>query len=290
MLKRRSFTLVAILAFVLAASVALAGNKELMSNKMAKNDLKRQLVEWVIGLKVKSYSEMGLTEDPKYDVKTKAVAVIKGIKVDKQIYDKDKDVALVFGHIDLGDVKNVLGERIAYKNVTVNGFGFGSMTEESRRPLRALRAAMLNAYDELASTLVGEKVLSKSESENFILTKDVNRSKVLAAIAGAHIPDIDLNAANRGWGWEENGNAFVKLRLDARTAKDILGNNIIYKGDAGVIEVVGRGAQVDELNPDGPSMVKKSGDKVKYQSLDIPGLGGPASPDKLKGGAENRQP
>jgi hypothetical protein len=241
-----------------------------MTEKMAEQDLKRNIVEAVIGYKVKSESRMGLTEDPSYKAETKAAAVIKGVKVDKMIYDKEKDIALCFGHIDLGDVVNVVGELVRFKGVTVEGFGFGTMTEAARPPLMALRAAVVNAHDELAKLLVGEKILSQSTMENFILTKDVNRSKVCAAIFGAYIPNPALNSPNRGWGWDETGNAFVKLEVDARKVRDVLGNLIVYKGP-NIIEVTGRGSQTDELSGDTPgSMIRDSGSKTRYMSIDAP--------------------
>jgi len=276
---RRIFpSLLALLAAVFLASPALAagGNKQLMSEKMATTDLKRNIMESVIGYKVKSETQAGLTEDASYDVKTKAAAVLKGIKVDKMIYDREKDVALCFGHIDLGDVKNVLGERVEFKNVRVEGMGLGTVTEASRPPLRALRAALLNAYDEMAAVLVGEKILSVSQAENFILTKDDARSKVCAAVFGAYIPNIGVNDPHRGWGWEESGNAFVMLEMDPHRVKDILGNRLVYKG-GDIIKVTGRGAQVDELNPasgpdgqGGVNLVRDPGSKTQYQDLNIP--------------------
>jgi len=79
----------ALLLTAFAASAQAPGNKQLMSERMAQQDLKRNLVEAVIGFKVKSETEFGLTEDAKYQADTKAAAVIKGIKVDKMIYDRD---------------------------------------------------------------------------------------------------------------------------------------------------------------------------------------------------------
>uniref|UniRef100_A0A7C4AG26 Penicillin-binding protein activator LpoB n=1 Tax=Fundidesulfovibrio putealis TaxID=270496 RepID=A0A7C4AG26_9BACT len=278
------------LALLLAAFAGQAlaqGNKQLMSERMAQQDLKRNIVEAVIGYKVKSESEFGLTEDAQYRVDSKAAAVIKGIKIDKMIYDRQKDVALCFGHIELGDVVNVLGERISFKNVRVEGFGFGTMTEASRPPLRALRAALLNAYDEMAGTLVGQKILSQSRAENFILTKDSNRAKICAAVFGAYIPNPGLNAPNRGWGWDESGNAFVYLEMDARKVKDLLGNNLVYKGE-NIISVMGRGAQVDEVSgagPDGqnPNLVRDPGSKTQYMNLGMPGSTPPAPEKELTG-------
>lgn len=276
-----------LLAAFLAPAALAQGNKQLMSEKMANQDLKRNLVEAVIGYKVKSETEFGLTEDAQYRADTKAAAVIKGIKVDKMIYDREKDVALCFGHIELGDVVNVLGERISFKNVRVEGFGFGTMTEASRGPLRALRAAQINAYDEMAALLVGEKILSQSRAENFILTKDSNRAKVCAAVFGAYIPNPGINAPNRGWGWDESGNAFVFLEMDARKVKDILGNMMVYKGE-NILKVMGRGAQKDELSGTGPdgqpaNLVRDPGSKTQYQELGLPGSKPPAPQQDLTG-------
>ncbi len=266
---KRAGILATAVILVFAAQAALAGNKQLMSEKMAEQDLKRNIVEAVIGYKVKSESRLGLTEDPSYKAETKAAAVIKGIKIDKMIYDKEKDIALCFGHIELGDVVNVVGDLVRFKGVTVEGFGFGTMTQASRPPLMALRAALVNAHDELAKLLVGEKILSQSTMENFILTKDVNRSKVCAAIFGAYVPNPGLNSPNRGWGWDESGNAFVKLEVDARKVRDVLGNLIIYQGP-NIIEVTGRGSQTDDLSDSPGGMVRDSGSKTKYMSIDAP--------------------
>jgi len=261
--------LATVLAVLILTPAALAGNRQLMAEKMAKQDLTRNIVEAVVGYKVKSEGNFGLTEDPKYKVQTKVAAVIKGVVVDKMIYDKQKDIALAFGHLDLGDIINVVGELKRFKDVSVEGFGFGTTTPASRPPLMALRAAVVNAHDELATLLVGEKIYSASTMENYILTKDVNRSRVCAAVFGAYIPNPGLNSPNRGWGWDESGNAFVKLEIDARKIKDLLGNNMVYKGE-NILEVVGRGAQTDDMADDGGKLVKEGVDKTKYMQLDAP--------------------
>ena len=259
-----------LLVLSLAATALAAGNRQLMSEKMATQDLKRNIMESVIGFKVKSEGRFGLTEDPNLREETVAAAVLKGVVVDKMIYDKDKDVALAFGHLELGDIVNVLGEKHRFKGVRVEGFGFGTTSEAARPALMALRAAQVNAYDELAQVMIGEKIFSSSKVENFVLTKDSNRSKVCSAIFGAYIPNIELNSPNRGWGWDPSGNAFVKLEIDARKVRDILGNLLVYKGP-NIIEVIGRGSPVDDLadQPAG-SMVRNSGSKSKAMSLDIP--------------------
>ncbi len=273
-----------LLAIFVAGQALAQGNKQLMSEKMAEQDLKRNLVEAVIGFKVKSETEFGLTEDAKYRADTKAAAVIKGVKVDKRIYDKEKDICLVFGHIDLGDIINVLGERVSFKDVRVESFGFGTMTEASRPALRALRAAQVNAYDEMAALLVGEKILSTSTTENFVLTKDSNRAKVCAAVFGAYVPNPGVNAANRGWGWDETGNAFLRLEMDVRKVRDLLGNLIKYKGE-NILTVTGRGAQKDELSDvqsgDGKvNLVRDPGSKTQYMDIGVPGGPQPQAPQQ----------
>lgn len=274
---RRIFlpSLMCCLLMAVAAGPALAqGNKQLMSEKMAEQDLKRNLVEAVIGFKVKSETEFGLTEDAKYRADTRAAAVLKGVTVDKRIYDKEKDICLVFGHVDLGDLVNVLGEKMSFKDVRVESFGFGTMTEASRPPLRALRAAQINAYDQMATLLVGDKVFSSSTTDNFVLTKDSNRARVCAAVFGAYVPNPGLNDPHRGWGWDEKGNAFLRLEMDARKVRDVLGNLLVYK-DENILEVTGHGAQTDELSdlPPGEkaNLVRDPGSKTQYQDLGMPG-------------------
>ena len=82
--------------------------------------------------------------------------------VDKMIYDKDKDIALAFGHLDLGTVINVLKEKHVFKGVRVEGFGFGTTSESARPALMALRAAHINAYDELAQVMYPPGLRSSS--------------------------------------------------------------------------------------------------------------------------------
>jgi hypothetical protein len=137
-----------------------------------------------------------------------------------------------------------------------------------------MRAALVNAYDELADKIVGQKISSYSETENFVLTKDINKSMVCAAIYGAYIPNVDIDSRDRGWGWDEGGNAFVKLVLDLRYVKDILGNRITYKGP-NVVEVTGRGSQVDDLKgkSDGEEQFVGKGmapSATESRSVDLP--------------------
>jgi hypothetical protein len=244
----------AIVLVVFLFGSAFAGNLQFMSEKMAKQDLRRNIMEAVIGYKVKSDGKFGLTEDANYTIQTKAAAVMKGVIEDRIVYDRNKDICIVTGHLDLGNIQNILGERIRYKNVTVRGVGFGTSSPQYRGHLMVLRAALVNAYDEMANLIVGQKISSYSKVENFILTDDSNKSQVCAAIYGAYIPNVDLDSRDRGWGWEDNGNGFVKLTMDLGRVKDILGAKIIYKGP-NIVEVTGRGSQTDELKGDSGEQV-----------------------------------
>jgi hypothetical protein len=232
---------------ILLGNDGLAGNRQLMSEKAAKADMTRNLMESVIGYKVLSKFRGGLTQQAFYQIAEKAGARIKGIHVESMIYDEDKDIAFCIGYIDLGDVTTVARERISFEDVRVRAYGFGTMTEASKPPLRALRAALLNAYDEMAAKIVGQEIISKSRAENFILTKDIIKARVSAAVYGAHIPNPDIDDPDRGWGWEPSGNAFVKLRLDVRKVRDVMGQRIRYSGP-NIVEVLGRGSQTDELS------------------------------------------
>lgn len=270
------------------AHVADAGNKKLMTIKMAKQDLKRNIMESIVGYKVRSSGQYGLTEDAKYKVETKANAVIKGVQTDECVYDKGKDVAICYGHVDLGTVQNVLGDYNVYKDVTIYSMGLGTMTESSKPALQALRAAMLNAYDEMATVLVGEKISSSSQMDNFVLTKDKNRSKMCAAVYGAHIPQHSVKFGKKGWGWDEEGDAYVILQIDVEKVKDILGNTLRYKGE-NIIEVMGMGAMKDELAEaqEEGGAIRGGGTKVRYDDLAVP-TSGPkdSAKDEYKGGAE----
>jgi hypothetical protein len=239
----------AILLVMFLSGSAFAANLQLMSEKMAKQDLRRNIMESVIGYKVKSEGQFGLTQDANYTIEQKAAAVMKGVVEERIVYDKNKDICICIGYLDLGNVQNILGERIRYKNVKVRGVGFGTMSPQYRGHLLALRAALVNAYDEMANLIVGQKISSYSKVENFVLTRDSNKSQVCAAIYGARIPNVDLDSRDRGWGWDDSGNAFVKLTMDLSQVKDVLGARIIYKG-TNTIEVTGRGSQTDDLKND----------------------------------------
>lgn len=286
----RNKALVLILAALLlcCALPAMAGNKKLMTIEMAKQDLKRNLMESVVGFKVKKEGQFGLTEDPNMTVDSKAHALIKGVRIDECVYDKGKDIAICYGHMDLGDVINVLGDYTRYQNVTIKHVGLGTTNAAARPALQALRAAMLDAYQQLAAVLVGEEIFSRSTVENFILTQDVNRSRLCAAVYGAYIPQHSVKFGKKGWGWDEDGDAYVILQLDVEKVRDVMGNLLIYQGE-NIVEVMGMGTSKDELGEadDQAGAIKGGGTKVSYGELAVPTEGTPAAEDSdYKGGAE----
>ncbi len=282
-----------ILVFILAALLlccalpAMAGNKKLMTIEMAKQDLKRNLMESVVGYKVKKEGEFGLTEDPNLKVDSKAHALIKGVQVDECVYDPGKDIAICYGHMDLADVINVLGEYNYYQNVTIKHVGLGTTNPAARPALQALRAAMLDAYQQLAALLVGEEIYSRSQVENFILTKDVNRSRLCAAVYGAYIPQHSVKFGKKGWGWDAEGDAYVILQLDVEKVRDVMGNILIYQGE-NIVEVMGMGTSKDELSEsdDQAGALKGGSTKVSYGDLAVPTEAAPPAADSdYKGGA-----
>ncbi|BBK33040.1 LPP20 lipoprotein [Stella humosa] len=221
---------------VVAAPAAAQGNKELMSIRMAQAMATRGITESIVGLKVRSQEVFFSDRSGETSVDTKIQAAVKGVKHGRPKYDAARDIAISEATITLGDVRNVIGKPVSYNNVTVRRIGLGTNTESSRPFLQALRAAEIDAYDQLARTIVGQQVDSRSRTENLVLVSDEVRTSVMAAIWGAEVKD---------YGWTEDGNAFVKMTLDVRYAKDVFGNRIKYTGP-NVIEVTGQGAQRDD--------------------------------------------
>jgi hypothetical protein len=158
----------------------------------------------------------------------------------------------------------IFGKQIDYDDVVVTRVGFATSSPDYQPQLSALRAAELNAYDEMAKLIVGQEMDSKSKVRNFVLENDKVRTRVLAAIWGSEVKDF---------GWQTDGNAFVVLRLNARWVKDIVGQRIKYTQD-NYVEVTGYGSPVDDLNPAGTpaatSFTRRSS-VVEQTTFDIPG-------------------
>ncbi len=229
------FILVTLLAISFGAA---AGNKKLMTVKKAKALASRALVESVIGLKIRSQALWASKPDDYNQVESKVTAAIKGINFDTPKYDTEKDIAQATASIRLGNITNIIDKPIQYDDVVISRTAFATSSKQYVPLLSALRAAELDAYDEMAKLIVGQKIKSKTEVNNMILENDEVRTKVLAAIWGAEVVS---------YGWEEDNNAFVQLRLNAKWVHDIFGQTLDY-GDTNYLEVTGHGASVNDLD------------------------------------------
>jgi hypothetical protein len=168
------------------------------------------------------------------DSKTKAL--IKGIRYDEIIYDPAKDIAKCTASVSLDSIENIDGETMDLRNKTFRRVAFATSTPSSAGPIRALRAAEIDAYKQLTKRLVGFTLESQTTVENYILTSDLVKTKVLATLYLAEIGD---------YGWTEAGDAYVNMTLNLKEVSEILGQEIIDQDP--VITVTGEGSQEDDF-------------------------------------------
>jgi hypothetical protein len=278
------FTLVA-LAILLGSQVAVAGNKKLMTVNAAKVAAERAIVESVIGIKVRSRESVEDLVAQEVTIDAKTVAAIKGIEYTEAIYDPDKDIAQVTASIKLGRVTNIIGRNIDFGGQTIQRVGFATSTPEMAGPLRALRAAELDAYKQLAKTIIGFKIDSNTTVKDFILQSDSIRAKMMAAIYGAELV---------GYRWDENGDAYVKMRLKFGFIQDVVGRRLKYDGE--MVEVEGIGAQHDDFNQ-APAGFAGDGNftgrtQIREGTINVPvGVdAAPIMPPEAQGGGANLGP
>lgn len=220
------------------APLAMAGNKKIMTTRAAQVLAERALIESVYGLKVRSSEEVqdlvaanfiGKTE-------TKTSATIGGIKIEDVVYDDKKDVAKATASLELDQIVNIDGKTVNLKNKTFRRVAFATSTPSQAGPLQALRAAEIDGYKQLVKRVVGFTLDSQTTVENYILTSDVVKAKVLATVYLAEVTEF---------GWEESGNAFVKMVINVKEVGDLLGQTIVGEDD--MLEIRGAGAQVDDF-------------------------------------------
>ena len=226
-----------IMTSMLAAS-GWTGNKKIMSTRAAKVLAERALVESVYGLKVRSTEEVQDLIAASFTGKTesKTSARISGVKFEEVIYDAEKDIAKVTATVQLDSIENIDGQVMDLKNKVFRRVAFATSTPSQAGPLQALRAAEVDAYKQLAKRVVGFTLESQTTIENYILKSDLVKTKVLATIYLAQLNDF---------GWDDAGDAYVKMSLDIADISEILGEQII--SDDKLIEVEGAGAQVDDF-------------------------------------------
>jgi hypothetical protein len=239
-----------------------------MTIQKAKDMARRAIVESVVGLKIRSNALWANRPSDYYSIQSKVAAAVKGIEFERVQYDKQKDIAKVTASIKVGSVENIIGKQVDFGDMVIKRTAFATSTPAYMDSLNALRAAELNAYDEMAKMIVGQKIASETKVKNFVLESDQVRTKVLAAIWGSEVKEF---------GWTDDGNAFVTLRLNARWVKDVMDQQIKYTQD-NYIEVTGYGSPVDDMEEaistggSSENLVRRKS-SVEQTSFDIPGPG-----------------
>ena len=235
---RYTYTLFLSVILLIACTVTLtyAGNKKIMSTRAARVLADRALVESIYGLKVRSTEEVVNMVAATYIGKTesKTSAEIQGIKIIEVIYDAEKDIAKATAQITLDKITNIDGQVMDLKGKVFTRVAFATSTPANASPIQAMRAAEIDAYKLLAKTIVGFTLESHTTVENYILTSDVVKTKVLATMYLAEVTD---------YGWDEVGNAYIKMALNIPEIEDILGEKILNV--PAIVEVEGQGAQRD---------------------------------------------
>jgi len=237
---KRSALFIALFAIasLLAAPASYAGNKRYMTINAAKVLAERSLLEMVYGLKVKASEsvENMIASSFVGTAETKTLGLLKGVMYDEVIYDEEKDVAKVTASVKLSKITNINGETIDLKGKTYTRVAFATSTPSEAGPLKALRAAQIDAYKQLAKQLIGFTLESQTKVENYILSSDVIKSKIMATLIMA-----DLNE----YGWHPNGDAYVRMSLNLKDFKEIVGQGV--SGGASLVNVEGFGAQLDDF-------------------------------------------
>lgn len=228
-----------LIAGLLSATMALAGNKKIMSTRAARVLAERAIVESVYGLKVRATEEVVDMVAASFVGKTesKTSANIQGITIEEVVYDAEQDIAQATATIALDQIENIDGQLLNLQGKTFRRVAFATSTPANAAPIKALRAAELDGYKNLVKTVVGFNLESQTTVENYMLTSDVVKTKVLATTYLANLAD---------YGWDEEGNAYVKFQVIVKDIEEILGVKIPGVGE--VIEVEGHGAAVDDFS------------------------------------------
>ncbi|MFZ5573451.1 MAG: hypothetical protein ACOZF0_23865, partial [Thermodesulfobacteriota bacterium] len=223
---------------VAAVPTAWAGNKRIMTIRAAKVMAERAIVESVHGLKLRAKEEVTDMIPTTFEGSTesKTAATIKGIKYDEITYDQEKDIAKVTASVQLDSITNIDGQNMKLGNKVFRRVGFATSTPSMAGPIRALRAAELDAYKQLIKRIVGFELESKTTVENFMLKSDQVKTKVMATLYLAELTD---------YGWDQYGDAFVKMQLNVQEASAVLGEKVVEPTE--LVEVEGQGAQQNDF-------------------------------------------
>ncbi len=228
----------AFIAIALMAAPGWTGNKRIMSVRAAKVMAERALVESVYGLKIRATEEVQDMVASSFEGKTesKTSARISGIKFEEVLYDSEKDIAKVTATVSLDSIENIDGKVMDLQGKEFRRVAFATSTPSQAGPLKALRAAELDAYKQLVKQIVGFTLESQTTVENYMLKSDMVKTKVLATSYLARVTDF---------GWSDAGDAYVKMTLNIKEVSEMIGEEVVGAGET--VEVEGAGAQVDDF-------------------------------------------
>jgi len=139
-----------------------------MSTRGAKVLAERALVESIYGLKVRSTEEVVNMVAMNFVGKTesKTSAEVQGIKITEVVYDAEKDIAKATAEITLDTFTNIDGQEMDLKGKTFTRVAFATSTPANAPAIQAMRAAEIDAYKQLAKTIVGFTLESQTTVEN----------------------------------------------------------------------------------------------------------------------------
>lgn len=239
---RLIMSILLVLAMVLSATCVFAGNKRIMSIRAAKVLADRALVESIYGLKLRATESVQDMVAASFEGSTesKTKAMIKGIKYEDVVYEPESDIAKVTATVSLPSITNIDGQTMDLHNKVFRRVAFATSTPSQAGPLRAMRAAELDAYKQLIKQIVGFQLESETSIENFMLKSDTVKTKVMATIYMAELLE---------YGWDDYGDAFVILQLNVAEIGAMLGD-VVQSTDE-FIQVTGMGAQEDDFKAKG---------------------------------------
>lgn len=238
--------LILLICLTFSAPNVLAGNKKMMAIMAAKNDAMRGLTEQVYGLKIRSSEEVKNMAADSYigTTDSKTSATMSGIKISDVIYDPKQDIARATATMTSNQIVNIEGANVALSGKVFKHVGFGASSPSSAGPLRALRAAQIDAYKQLAQQIAGFTLESQSTVENYMLKSDFIKTKVQASLAFAEVVDF---------GWDQSGDAYVKMVIKVDDVAAMLGEPVVGAGE--LVEVEGQGAMKNDFSK--PKAAKK---------------------------------
>lgn len=235
----KKFVICLVICLLVSPGVTFAGNKRIMSINAAKVVAERALVESIYGLKIRASESVEdmVAANFQGSAETKTQAQLRGVIFEETVYDEAQDLAKVTASVSLPSITNINGETVDLQGKVFRRVGFATSTPSLSGAIKALRAAEIDAYKQLAKTLVGFTLESETKVENYILTSDVIRTKVMSTLFMAQVTE---------YGWHNSGDAYVKMTLNPSDVGDVLGQQLANA--TGVIEVEGLGAQEDDFS------------------------------------------